>query len=309
MAAIPFSRLGVGAPPTGAAASRPRGQRANASADETPTPQAQGAIRKIDPFDAVAEEYDARFTNSAIGRAQRQSVWREMDRVFRPGQHILEINCGTGVDALHLASPDIRVCACDASPKMIDVARRRLEALPYRGSVEFRVLATEQIAQMENEGPYDGILSNFAGLNCVADLQGVARDLARLIKPGGKAVLCLFGRLCLWEMLWFGFQGKLQKAFRRLSRQAVVANLAPGQSIQIRYPSVGSLRQAFEPHFRLVGWKGAGIAVPPSYLEPWAARFPRLFDLTARIDRFLERCPGFRALADHVVLVFERSNA
>src|ERR1700691_3470451 len=109
------------------------------------------------PFDAVAEEYDARFTNSLIGRAQRQSVWSEMDRLFRPGQRVLEINCGTGVDAMHLAAQGIRVMACDASPEMIAVARRRLEVSAVRNHVVFRTLATEQIGELEDEGLYDGV--------------------------------------------------------------------------------------------------------------------------------------------------------
>jgi hypothetical protein len=38
-------------------------------------------------------------------------------------------------------------------------------------------------------------------------------------------------------------------------------------------------------------------------------RFPRLFKFAALIDPLLGRCPGLRALADHVVVVFERVKA
>ena len=268
-------------------------------ATQLPTP-------RIAPFDAIADEYDARFTNSMIGRAQRESVWQEIDRLSRPGQRVLEINCGTGVDALHLSARGIQVMACDASPEMIDVARRRLDASTIRNHIDFRILPIEQVGQLENEGLYDGVLSNFAGLNCVADLRCVAHDLARLVRPGGTAVLCLFGRFCLWEMFWYSLRGNFKKAFRRLRGKGVVANLAPGHRVFVRYPSVGALRQDFSAHFRLVRWNGIGIAVPPSYLEPWAVRFPRLFGFAARIDPILGRCPGIRALADHIVVVFER---
>ena len=266
----------------------------------------QSPTHRTAPFDAVARAYDARFTSSLIGRAQRESVWLEMDHLFRPGQRVLEINCGTGVDALHLAARGIHVVACDASPEMVAVARRRVDVSPYRDHVDLRVLAIEQIGQIENEGLYDGVLSNFAGLNCVADLRCVARGLARLVKPGGRAILCLFGRFCVWEMFWYFLHGDVKKAFRRLRGKGVVANLVPGHSVFVRYPSVGSIRRDFAPHFRLVGWKGAGIAVPPSYLEPLAVRFARLFRFAAKIDPFLGRCPGIRALADHVVVVLER---
>jgi ubiquinone/menaquinone biosynthesis C-methylase UbiE len=260
----------------------------------------------VEPFDAVAGEYDARFTNSLIGRAQRESVWTEMDRLFGAGQRILEINCGTGVDARRLSARGIHVVACDSSPEMVAVARRSLDLTPFPDRVEFRVLAIEQISQLGATGFHDGALSNFAGLNCVADLQNVARDLARMVKPGGKMLLCLFGRFCLWEIVWYALHGNIKKAFRRLRDQGVLANLAPNQCVVVRYPSVGFLRRAFGPHFRLVNWKGIGVAVPPSYLEPWAARFVRLFKIATLLDHFLGRCPGFRALADHVMLIFER---
>ena len=196
--------------------------------------------------------------------------------------------------------------ACDASPEMVAVARRRLEASPYRDHVDLRILAIEHIGQLEKEGLYDGVLSNFSGLNCVADLRSVDRDLGRLLKPGGRAILCLFGRFCVWEMFWYILHGNFKKAFRRLRDKGVVANLAPGQSVLVQYPSVRSILRDFAPHFRLVSWKGVGVAVLPSYLEPWAVRFAPLFKIAAKIDRFLGRCPGFRALADHVLLVLER---
>ncbi len=258
------------------------------------------------PFDSVAAEYDARFTNSIIGRAQRESVWAELDRFFLPGHRVLEINCGTGADALHLAARGVHVLACDASKEMIGVAERRLNASDLRNYVVFRAIATEQINQLDIEGTYDGVLSNFSGLNCMTDLGSVARDLARLLRPGGIAILCLFGRFCVWEMLWYGLHGDFRRAFRRFRHDSVAATLAAGHSITVRYPAVGTLRWDFAPRFRLVRWKGVGIAVPPSYLESYAVRFQRLFRLAAMLDPILGGCPGFRAMADHVVMIFER---
>src|SRR6266571_1663797 len=259
------------------------------------------------PFDAIADTYDDTFSNSSIGRVQRRLVWMELDRTFRAGQRILEINCGTGIDALHLATRGIEVMACDSSPRMIAVARRRLAASSVRAAIDFRCLPVEQIALLEKEGPYDGIFSNFAGLNCVLDLIGAARGLARLVRPGGKAILCLFGRLCLWEISSYLVRCRFKKAFRRFHRNGVVVILSPGSRVVVRYPAVRWLRQVFSPYFRLESWRGVGVAVPPSYLENLALRLPRLFKLAAEIDPWLGQCPGLRALADHVVLTFERS--
>ena len=103
------------------------------------------------PFDAIASTYDDTFTNSSIGRAQRHLVWLEADRAFGIGHQILEINCGTGIDALHLASRGIEVTACDSAPAMIEVARHRLNASAFHGVVDLRCLAIEQLAMLEAE--------------------------------------------------------------------------------------------------------------------------------------------------------------
>ena len=54
-------------------------------------------------FDSLAAKYDDLFTRSMIGRAQRGAVWDALIDTFEPGSHILELNCGTGEDALFLA--------------------------------------------------------------------------------------------------------------------------------------------------------------------------------------------------------------
>ena len=51
-------------------------------------------------FDSLAAKYDDLFTRSMIGRAQRGVVWDALIDTFEPGAHILEVNCGTGEDAL-----------------------------------------------------------------------------------------------------------------------------------------------------------------------------------------------------------------
>ena len=54
-------------------------------------------------FDSLAAKYDDLFTRSVIGRAQRGAVWEALVDRFEPGAHILELNCGTGEDAVYLA--------------------------------------------------------------------------------------------------------------------------------------------------------------------------------------------------------------
>src|SRR6202789_3270891 len=102
------------------------------------------------PFDAVADRYDQSFTASRIGQAQRASVWKELGKTFRSGDRVLEIGCGTGVDACFLAERGVKVVACDSSPAMVEVAARRVQKLAA-ATVDLRLLAAENLASFEHE--------------------------------------------------------------------------------------------------------------------------------------------------------------
>src|SRR5271156_3536604 len=164
-------------------------------------------------FDSLAARYDDLFTRSMIGRAQRSAVWKVLSETFNPGGHILEINCGTGEDALFLARNGLSVVACDASEQMIRTARQRMGAEDPDAAIHFEVLATEKLF-FRPDDLFDGALSNFSGLNCVANLQQTASDLAAMVTPGAPVLLCFSTRFCLAETIWFLFQGQFRKAFR-----------------------------------------------------------------------------------------------
>jgi len=266
--------------------------------------QAQGDAA---PFDAIAARYDETFTTSKIGYAQRASVWKELEKAFRPGKSVLEIGCGTGVDACFLAERGVNVVACDSSPQMLNLAIRRIKENGRDRSVRPLLLAAEDLASLQDRS-FDGAFSNFGTLNCVGDLHQFARGLAILLKPGATALLCWMGPCCAWEIAWYLTQGNPAKAFRRFRRGGVTARLSESASVRVHYPSIRQLRRIFTPEFRFVSFKGIGVSVPPTYVEYWANRFPSLFDLSMRADLFLERCPGIRSFADHILLEFRRES-
>ena len=241
-------------------------------------------------FDRMAARYDACWTNSAIGRAQRDLVWRDMDPLFRPGQRILDIGCGTGEDAAHFAARGVTVCATDASVAMVQLAQAR-------GGFMAEVRTAEDLAQIG--GAFDGAISNFGALNCVNDLPTVARPLAALVRPGGSVAICILGRFCAWETLYYGVRCQFAKAFRRLVGHALAC---PPSAIMVYYPTAAEIRAAFAPHFELHRWTGIGLLVPPSYVNLPAA----LVGVFAACDRFLARLPLLRAMADHRLFLLVR---
>lgn len=254
-------------------------------------------------WDATAENYDQVFPDTLIGTLQRQAVWRQLDRTFLPGQRILELNCGTAIDALHLAERGVKILACDISPRMIDAARGRLSRSEARSRVEFRVLPTERLDTLRNEF-FDGAFSNFSGLNCVKDLSAVAQNLAPMLRPGSRFLVCMVGRFYPWEIVWELAHAKPRTAFRRFHRSIPGGNA--DSPFEIYFHSVADVARMFAPHFRLRGRTGIGIALPPCYAERSMLRFSSVIKALAGLDFLVAAIPFLRAMGDCALLQFER---
>jgi SAM-dependent methyltransferase len=261
-------------------------------------------VASASPFDALARDYDRSFTESAIGQRLRAAAWRRMDAAFRPGDRVLELNCGTGVDAVHLARRGVHVLATDQSAEMVGLSRAKVGAFALGGLVDVARLEIENLAQLRDRGPFDGAVSNFGGFNCVDDLAPAALGLAGLLRPGASVVLCVMGPVVPWEWGWFLAHGQPGKALRRLRRAG-----ARWRGLSIQYPSPAKLRGAFAPWFRQTRMGALGALVPPSYAESWAGRHPRLLAALDRCERRLETCWPLPWLADHYLVELERTDA
>ncbi|HKH46529.1 MAG TPA: class I SAM-dependent methyltransferase [Thermoanaerobaculia bacterium] len=255
------------------------------------------------PFDALAAEYDAYFTTTPLGTHLREAVWRRLDARFSPGDRVLELACGTGEDAVHLARRGVRVTATDPSPGMLEEARRKVASAELDGSIVFHQLAAEELAAAADAlpGPFNGAFSDFGGPNCFADLGAVARALARRLRPGAPVLLCVMGPLVPWEWIWYLGQGDPKKAFRRLRPGGLA-----WRGMTVRYPSIRALRRAFAPGFRTLRTGAVGAFLPPTYTEEWIRRHPRLLAALSRWERRLERMPPLPWLADHYLIEMER---
>jgi ubiquinone/menaquinone biosynthesis C-methylase UbiE len=240
-------------------------------------------------FDQIASQYDLLWSHTAIGEAQRRAVWNHIDPLFPPGTRILDLGCGTGIDACHLMARGVDVHAIDSAPEMVKIARfRRISAHCCR------------IEDFEAEtNSFDGVLSNFGALNCITSLSRLNDILARAVRPGAHLALCFLGRICAWEIVYYAAHGSFRKAFRRIPGRA-----SSSLGVPVAYPSQRTIESAFSPNFRLVQRYGIGFCVPPSYvhgLTEWELEKVEL------LDRKLARRPLFRGLCDHSLYVFRKS--
>lgn len=253
------------------------------------------------PFDHLAESYDETFSGSPLGRALRAAVWRRVNTLVRPGGSALELGCGTGVDALHLAEGGMNVVAVDASAKMVEIARHRCRHLAKAVRVEHGDLA--QLGWVPDcAGPFDLALSDFGALNCVEDLALVMGSVKERLASGGTMVAVIMGRVVPWEWVWMVLSGRPAKAFRRLRSGGVEWR---GQ--RILYHTPGTVRRAAESAgLQVTRIAGVGALLPITETGSWIARHRRLLATLDRLERRFETTPPLPWLADHLLVELER---
>ncbi len=260
-------------------------------------------------FDLLAVNYDDTFTRTPIGRYLRDRVHRRLDRHFSPGNHVLELGCGTGEDALYLAGRGVAVTATDVSPAMLNITREKTRGNP--------LIRVEQIDLNELPSPhtetgqerFDGVYSNFGPLNCVVDRRNVAAWLATRVMPGGKALFGVMSPLCLWELAWHGLHLDFRTATRRLRRGTVFQPEGVSRPLEIFYPTIRSMTRDFAPWFRRIHVEGIGVFLPPSDVLAAVEKRPRLLGVLTAVETRFSRSPWLALFADHYWIEFERVEA
>ena len=254
-------------------------------------------------FDAIAQTYDHTFTYSPLGQLLRSRVWHVLVDQFVAGDTVLELACGTGEDAVWLAQHGIVVTATDGAAQMLTITQAKAQQAQVDHLITTKQLALQDVAQLVGEtAVFDGVLSNFGGLNTINKWRSLAQVLAHIVRPGGKVVCVPMGPFCPWEIGWYLLHGQRQLAFRRWRKQAtaVIGN----QTIPIYYPSARQLRHSFAPWFRQQYLQSLGLWLPPSYLAHFVARHPRFF---AHLNRWEQKTSHlFPGSGDHYILVLER---
>ncbi len=138
-------------------------------------------------FDGVARRYDLTNTVLSLGLDRR---WRRRTRQcleLRVGQRVLDLAAGTGVSSVELMRAGARPVACDFSLGMLRTGR----ASASRRRIPF--VAGDAMHLPFGDGVFDAATIAF-GLRNVADPVAALREMARVVRPGGRLVVCEFSR-------------------------------------------------------------------------------------------------------------------
>lgn len=261
-------------------------------------------------FDSVAATYDGPRGNNALIQRMRALSWQLITRhVPAPGR-LLDIGCGTGLDAQHFAQTGYRVLATDWSPQMVARTQERAAANQLTANLQVLRVGAQELDRLGAacDGCFDGAYSNFGPLNCVPDLTDVARECARLLKPGGHMIFSIIGRICPWELGYYLARGRVRRALVRFARSMIAVNLNQ-HKVWSRYYTPREFYRPFASQFERVGYRALSLFLPPPYLIDLYERTPRLSRAMGWLDDQLGTWPVLRGAGDHFLIILRRRAA
>lgn len=258
-------------------------------------------------FDRQSSLFDDLYAAGTIIRYKRERVREHILRYLNPHSHILELNSGTGEDALFFARMGHTVHATDISAGMQHILSGKVKKHRLGSKISFERCSYTKLRELKARGPYDLILSNFAGLNCTGQLYAVLGELPSLLRPGGMVTLVLLPRFCLWEFLLL-FKGKFRTATRRLLSWKGTNAQIEGVLFKCWYYRPSSVIKHLIPSFYLLDAEGLCSLAPPSYMEGFAEKHPRLFNFLVKREARLKSKWPWKYVGDYVILSFIRKN-
>src|SRR6187399_913636 len=92
----------------------------------------------------------------------RLQVYNHVTKFLKPGDRILEINAGTGIDALHFIRNGCSVHATDLSDGMIDQLKRKIENYTISDRLTYQQVSYERL-NLVTQNNFDFTFSNFGG--------------------------------------------------------------------------------------------------------------------------------------------------
>ena len=257
------------------------------------------------PFDHIAPSYDSVFSRSAIGQLQRKQVWNYLEKIMPQlqGLDILELNCGTGEDAMLFGERGFNIIATDISGEMLKVTQQKIEQYSMQHRVSSRYLDLDNFNESVFDKKFDLIFSNFGGLNCISPeaLKKLLNKLPSILSPGGRFIAVIMPRFCTWETLYFLAKFQFKKAVRRWTKKEVNTRLE-GVSLNIWYYNTSDIEQWTQGQYAMMGMKPVGIALPPSYLEGFFVRRKRSLLFMNRIEEKLNHLKSLCNLSDHYLI-------
>lgn len=246
-------------------------------------------------------EYERLSRENAIDVSRRNLIRAHVGHYLKPNGTLLELNAGSGIDALYFAQHGWDVLATDISDAAEIFIRKKISETRL-DNLRFQKCAFEDLSAID--GTYDHIFSNFGGLNCTNDLKTIFNQFSRLANSGGYVSLVIMPEFYPWEMVTL-LKGN-KNAFRRWQKNGVRAQIG-NDSVQTYYHSPADVKAAFPKDFIHVRTVNIGTFYPSAHFTR-PAKYPNLMRFLVKLDGFLNHTwivP--KGIGDYFIITFQKT--
>lgn len=260
------------------------------------------------PFDKIAPVYDELFTNTAIGKMQRNIICKYLDESLSTNQqlNILELNCGTGEDAVYFAKKGFTVVATDVSDEMLKITEEKINNFGLRNYITTKKLDLTNPSDFNFEQKFDLVFSNFGGLNCIdkESLKNLSIVISNILNDRGRIIFVIMPKFSLWESFYFLMKIKIDKIFRRASTKPLNANLNGG-NVQTFYYSPKEIANIFGNKFKVQNIKPVGFFIPPSFLNKFFLTKKKALRMLDAFEKPVSKISFLAKFSDHFLIDME----
>jgi len=256
-------------------------------------------------FNRQSAVFDKIYSENIIVAYKRKRVRDHVLRFLSSKSKILELNAGTGDDAVFFAQQGHAVHATDIAEDMQNRLRLKVQQYGLNDLVSTELCSYTTLENLQQKGPYDLVFSNFAGLNCTNNLDKVLRSLSLLLKPGGVATMVIMPGFCLWETI-LAAKGDFKTAFRRLKTKKGTPAHIEGVHFLCWYYSPKFLIQQLKGKLELIDLEGLCTLVPPSYFEKFPYKHPSLLQHLEKWESGLKRKWPWKYIGDYYIISFRK---
>ncbi len=255
-------------------------------------------------FDALASMYDDDFTHTYIGWKQRRVVWNYLIKHLEPNLDILELNGGTGEDALFLANKGHKVLTTDRSTEMLKMSCQKLSKSKTKHPVRLKKLDLNHPTLSDTKATFDLVFSNFGGLNCIDKmaLQRLHAFVSDRLKPGGALIFVIMPKDTLLEKWYRMWKGQKQAIKARQSEEGTTVSVE-GDQVQTYFYNPPEIAEIFKS-FSVKQHKITGLI--PSYFEQSIQKYKVLFFPIFLLEAILIKTKIFSAWGDHFLIHLEK---
>ncbi len=261
----------------------------------------------VEAFDSASDEYDFTIRQNFINVWIRNKSIEELLSLTRPEDVLLEIGCGTGVEAIQISKHVRGIVATDISGKMLSLLDQKLIARKLEGKIKTIQLGASEIGRARELLPKGKVRVAYSfngALNCEPRIKEFPSEISKVMEPKGLFVCSIRNTFCLSEAITHAAVLQVDRLAPR-KKQPVMVSVG-GIDIPSYYYSPGKFVDIFRTHFRLRKMIGLPGLLPPAYLSNTYVKIRKALMFIENAERALASHYPVNRVGDQTLLVFER---